>query len=577
MSDSKNTATNGRPGRVYLLVLVVILISAGMTSRLVYLQVVDKDFLQHKGDARTIRMERINAHRGIIQDRSGKPLAVSTPALSLWANPTQVLAPELPDEPAKTHRLEQLATWLDYDLTAFRQRLRQQRHKTFVYLQRHLPPAEARQILALQIPGIYAEREYQRFYPAGEVASHVVGITDLDDHGLEGLEKSFNTYLAGVPGQKKVLKNNRGEIIRDVMPVSEAVPGKTLRLGVDLRIQYLAYRELKSAVSHYRAESGSVVVLDVATGQVLAMVNQPSYNPNDRLRLDHATVRNRALTDTYEPGSTVKPFTVAVALQSGRYQPESTIDTRPGLLRVGQHTVTDPSDYGVLNLDQIIARSSQVGISKLALALNEHDIWGMFRKLGFGQTTHSDFFGESAGYLPVHRRWSDIDRVTFAYGYGLTVTPLQLAAAYLVIASGGIKRDISLLASAETEGTRILPIKVAAQLKQMLGKVVTEGTGRKAAIQGYRVAGKTGTARKMGPTGYQDTKHLAFFAGLAPLDNPRLVAVVVINGSEIEGDGGGALAAPVFSRVMASALQILNVPPLRTLAQKSIPVQKGAT
>ena len=559
--------------RVYILAALVILISAGMTTRLIYLQIFEKDFLQDKGDARTIRMERINAHRGIIQDRFGKLLAVSTPALSIWANPSRVFASTLFSDPLPDqHRLKQLATYLGYDDgAALRHHLRPLRHKTFVYLQRHMPPAKARQILALELPGIYAEREYHRFYPVGEVASHIVGFTNLDDKGIEGLEKSFDTLLAGVPGKRKVLKNNHGEIIRSLMPVSKAVPGKTLRLGIDLRIQYLAYRELKSAVSHYRAESGSVVVLEVATGQVLAMVNQPSYNPNDRSALDYATVRNRALTDTYEPGSTVKPFTVAVALESGMYQPDSIIDTRPGFLHVGKHLVMDPKDYGVMALSQIIAHSSQVGISKLALRINEHDVRELFRKLGFGQSTQTGFIGESAGYLPDHRRWGDVDRVTFAYGYGLLVTPLQLAAAYLTLAQDGIKQEVRMIVGFEGESARVLPAHVAIQIKQMLAQVVTEGTGIKASVAGYQVAGKSGTVRIMGPTGYQETKHLAFFAGMAPLQDPRLVAVVVINGSAIQGEGGGTLAAPVFSRVMSSALRILNVPPMQALAQSPRP------
>ena len=542
--------------RIYLVGALVLLLSGGMATRLVYLQINDRVFLQNKGDKLTVRTEEINAHRGIIQDRRGKPLAVSTPALSLWAHPGEVLSSHV--------NLAPLAALLGDDLEELKARLYRKRHKTFLYLHRHMPPAHARRILALDTPGIYAEREYHRFYPAGEVASHIVGFTNIDDKGLEGLEKTFDQMLAGVPGSKKVLKNNRGEIFRDLMPVAEAVPGRTLTLAIDLRVQYLAYRELKAAVTQHRAESGSVVVLDVATGQVLAMANLPSYNPNNRNNLDYNAVRNRALTDMYEPGSTVKPFTVAVALESGKYQPGSTIDTDPGYLLVGQHTITDPSNRGVMSLRQIITHSSQVGISKLALSLNEHEVWKMFQKMGFGHITSIGFQGESAGYLPGHRRWSDIDRVTFAYGYGLTVTPLQLASAYLVIASGGLKKQVSLIARAETESTRVLSPRVAGQLKEMLAQVVRQGTGVKAQIKGYKVAGKSGTVRKMGDSGYQDTRHLAFFAGLAPLDKPRLVGVVVINGPGLRQGGGGAVAAPVFSRVMFNALRILNVAPART-------------
>ena len=539
--------------RLYIVGSLVILLSASMMVRLWYLQIVDKDFLKDQGDARTIRMEGINAHRGMIQDRFGKPLAVSTPVLSLWANPGEVLDAD--------EDLGALTRYLGVTVDEFVARLEAANKTKFLYLRRHLPPVEARSILELEVPGIYAQREYRRFYPAGEVASHVVGFTNIDDKGQEGLELSFDRWLAGTPGRKKVMKNLYGEIIRDIKPVSEAEPGRNLALGIDLRLQYLAYRELKSAVKHYRAESGSVVVLDVETGQVLAMVNQPAYNPNNRKSLDLNAVRNRALTDVFEPGSTVKPFTVGVALQSGRYTPASTIDTSPGFVRVGNFTVRDPRDRGVIDLGDIITHSSQVGISKLALELNEYEVWGMFERIGFGRNVGIGFPGESAGSLPNHRRWKDLDRVAFAYGYGLTVTPVQLAAAYLTIASGGIHRDISLLARTESASNRVYPAQVADELKRMLAKVVTDGTATKAAIDGYSVAGKTGTVRKIGESGYRDTEHLAFFAGLAPVNNPRLVSVVLINEPKTSKTGGGDIAAPVFSRVMRSALRIMNIAP----------------
>lgn len=545
-------------GRVHLVGLIVVLLSSAMMFRLWYLQVLEKDFLQDQGDARTIRMERINAHRGIIEDRTGKPLAVSTPVLSLWANPGEVLESDTSIDP--------LASYLGVEENAFRVRLEDARSKNFVYLRRHLPPAEARGILDFKIPGVYAEREYHRFYPAGEVAAHLVGFTNVDDKGQEGLELSFDKWLAGVPGKKKVLKNLFGEIIRDVKPMAEAQPGNTLTLGIDLRLQYLAYRELKSAVTHFNAQSGSVIVLDVETGQVLAMVNQPSYNPNNRVGLDLSAVRNRAMTDTFEPGSTVKPFTVGVALESGNYDPSTTIDTSPGFVRVGGFTIRDPRDRGVMDLGEIIAHSSQVGISKLALELNEYEVRGMFEKLGFGRDVGFGFPGESTGYLPNYRRWKDIDRATFAYGYGLTVTPLQLAAAYLAIASGGVRKDISLIAGAPATEHRVFSQAVAKQLQTILASVVVDGTAKKAAIEGYEVAGKTGTVRKIGDSGYKDTEHLAFFAGFAPVENPRLVGVVLINEPKSQQTGGGAIAAPVFSRVMQNALRLLNVPPSQNLA-----------
>lgn len=427
-----------------------------------------------------------------------------------------------------------------------------------------MPPPDAQKAISLGVQGVFGEKEYHRYYPAGEVSAHVVGITDIDDRGQEGLELAFDQWLAGSPGKKKVLKNLHGEIIRDLMPVEEAIPGRNLDLSIDLRLQFLAYRELKSAIAHYSAASGSIVILDVRTGQILSMVNQPSYNPNNRFILDHATLRNRAVTDQFEPGSTVKPFTVAAALQAG-YLVDSEIDTNPGFVRVGDFTVRDPSNRGIINLSQIVALSSQVGISKLALTLNEHSVRELFQNIGFGQDTGFGFPGERTGTLPDHRRWTDIERATFAYGYGLTVTPLQLATAYLTIGSGGIKREATLLKTPRVSEKRVLDPVIANKIKLMLKSVVDSGTGSKAAIAAYDVAGKTGTVRKIGRAGYEDTAHLAFFAGMTPVDNPLLVGVVLINEPSTKEYGGGAIAAPVFSRVMSGALRVLNIPPKHSL------------
>ena len=389
----------------------------------------------------------------------------------------------------------------------------------------------------------------------------MVGFTNIDDKGQEGVELAYEDWLKGTPGRKKVLKNLYGNIVRDIKPISEADPGKNLELSVDLRVQYVAYRELKSAIQYFNAASGSVVVLDVATGAILALVNQPSYNPNNRLGLDMAAVRNRALTDVFEPGSTVKPFTVAAALHSGQYTRESTIDTSPGFIKVGAKTIPDPANYGVLDLGGIIEKSSQVGISKLALSINEYEVWEMFSAVGMGQSTDIGFPGERNGFLPNHRRWKDIERVTFAYGYGLTVTPIQLASAYLTIASGGVRRQLSLINNANVEGTRVFDKRIAADVMRMLQRVTSVGTGSKASMAAYSVAGKTGTVRKVGEDGYEDTRHIAVFAGITPAVNPRLVGVVMINDPKGKGYGGGAIAAPVFSRIMAAALRLLNVPP----------------
>ncbi|MFL2535167.1 MAG: peptidoglycan D,D-transpeptidase FtsI family protein [Candidatus Azotimanducaceae bacterium] len=541
--------------RIHVAALCFVLLMGAGAMRLVYIEMSEKDFLQDQGDARTIRMERINAHRGMILDRRGNPLAVSSPVVSLWANPAQ-----LPDD---GQRLTELATGLGVSLEEFNRKMTRAEDRNFVYLRRHAKPQAADAILSLGIAGIYGEKEYHRFYPGGEVAAHVVGFTNIDDVGQEGLELSFNDWLKGQPGKKKVLKNLYGEIVRDIMPIAEAVPGRDLKISIDQRLQFLAYRELKSAVQQYRALSGSFVLLDVDTGEVLAMANQPSYNPNNRIQLDLSSVRNRAVTDVFEPGSTVKPLTVAVALQSGLAK-DFEINTSPGFLKVGSAVIKDPRDRGKLDLGGILAQSSQVGISRLALSLNEYDVWKLFQTFGFGQATGIGFPGESSGFLPNRRRWKDIERVTFAYGYGLTVTPLQLAAAYSTIASGGIKRDVTLIAGQTVQGERVMDARIAFQLQSMLGRVVTEGTGRKAAIEAYDVGGKTGTARKIGDNGYDDTRHIAFFAGFAPQYSPRYVGVVLINEPQTEQVGGGSIAAPIFSRVMSNVLRLLSVPPTDT-------------
>ena len=539
--------------RLYLMIAFFVVVTVTLCARVIVLNVVDNDFLQDQGDARTIRIKRINAHRGMIQDRRGKPLAISSPVVSLWAKPKELLKADA--------SIDELAQKLEVPTHEFRAKIERNKGKGFIYLRRHLPPEVADEILALKTKGVYSEREYHRYYPGGEVTAHLVGFTDIDDRGQEGIELSFDEWLKGTPGKKKVLQNRYGDIVRDIMPVSEAQPGKNLELSVDLRIQYLAYRELKSAISYFNAKAGSVVILDVQTGEILALVNQPSFNPNNRTNLDLSAVRNRAVTDIFEPGSTVKPFTVAVALESGEYTKNSVVDTHPGFIKVGAKTIPDPANYGELDLGGIIEKSSQVGITKLALSLDEYEIWNMFSSVGFGESTGIGVLGESSGFLPSHRRWKDIERATFAYGYGLQVTPVQLAASYLTIASGGIKRPLSLVGRSPVDDQRVMSRAVAADLIKMLQRVAESGTGSKASMEAYSVAGKTGTARKVGKAGYDDTRHIAFFAGMTPAESPRLVGIVMIDEPKGDQYGGGAIAAPVFSRVMAGALRLLNVTP----------------
>tara|TARA_E500000331_G_scaffold70510_2_gene65270 strand:+ start:5656 stop:7326 length:1671 start_codon:yes stop_codon:yes gene_type:complete len=544
--------------RLAIVAVCFVALSGAIVGRMVYVNINDRDFLQEQGDLRTIRLERINAHRGMIRDRLGKPLAISSPVVSLWANPNELLS--------SSSDLNQLATMLKVDPEEFADRLENSRSRSFVYLRRHMPPPEAEKILSLSLPGLYSEKEYHRFYPAGEVAAHLVGVTNIDDRGQEGVELAFDQWLTGVPGKKKVLKNLYGDIVADIMPVADAVPGRDIELAMDLRLQYLAYRELKAAIQRHEAQSGSIIVLDVASGSVLAMANQPSYNPNNRQQLDIATVRNRAVTDAFEPGSTLKPFTVAVALESGSHHPLSRIDTSPGFVRVDDKTIPDPRDMGELNLGDILAHSSQVGISKLALTLDPFAVRDLLADVGIGQIPGSGFPGESQGYLPNHRRWTDIERATLAYGYGVTTTPLQLANAYLAIARGGVRKQITLLAEEQTSTIRVMSEQTASQLTRMLAKVVSDGTGGQAHIQGYTVAGKTGTVRKLGESGYEDTRHLAFFAGFAPVQDPELVAVVMINDPAGDANGGGSVAAPVFGSVMSGAMRILKVAPDQQVA-----------
>ncbi len=539
--------------RLNILLGSMLLICCVMVWRVFDLHIGERDFLQKQGDARTVRIESISAHRGMIRDRRGKPLAISSPVGSLWVNPKRLGESD--------EDLASLAEILKLKPDTLKEKIQANQQKNFLYLKRHLPPEIAEQIRGLQLSGVHIEREFHRFYPAGEVAAHILGFTDVDDQGQEGVELAYNDWLKGNAGRKKVLKNLYGEIVKDIRPLEEASPGKELSLSIDLRVQYHAYRELKTAVQYYKAESGSIVILDVATGEVIAMANQPAYNPNNRanMKIDH--VRNRAVTDVFEPGSTVKPFTIAVGLESGSFKIDSKVDTNPGYIQVDSKTIRDPSNRGILSLSEIIAKSSQVGITKVALSLDEQDVWNMFSQVGFGQSTGSGFPGESLGQLPNHLRWKPIERATFAYGYGFSVTPLQLAAAYLTIASGGYKRSISLLKSPEVQSVRVMDEQVAHQIMGMLKHVVADGTGEKAQIDSYTVAGKTGTVRKVSEAGYQDTHHLAFFAGITPAENPRLVAVVLINDPSVHEYGGGAIAAPVFSRIMSGALRLLNVPP----------------
>ena len=545
------------------------LVSAGLMVlpalliwHLSYLQVMPNqqrgfEFLQEEGAARTLRSETLSAYRGVITDRNGELLAVSTPVKAIYANPQLI----------SNHQIPALAKSLDVTEASLNKKLNLYKNKQFVYLARHIKPSKADSILSNKFSGVFAETEYRRFYPAGEFAAHVVGFTDIDDRGQEGVELALDHWLAGSEGKKKVIKDLKGNIVKDLGLLEAPKAGGDVQLTLDLKLQYLAYRELKKSIAELGAKSGSIVLLDVKTSEILAMVNQPSYNPNDRSGVSPDQLRNRVVTDLFEPGSTVKPFTIIAALESGRYSPEREIDTSPGHVRVTGKTFLDPVNYGVMDLTKILQKSSQVGITKIALDLEPQNILDTFSRVGFGESSGIAFPGESSGLLPARTRWSDIERATFAFGYGLNVNVLQLAQAYSVIANKGLYTPLTLIRNTESpEPTRVVSKKIASQVTEML-KTVTQrgGTATHANISDFPVAGKTGTAHKVGAGGYIDDKYVALFAGFAPADDPKVVAVVIVNEPPASGGyHGGTAAAPIFSRVVGQALKKLNVSPVNT-------------
>lgn len=533
---------------------VFLLVIGALGWRLVDLHVVDNEFLRKQGDVRTIRVESIDAHRGVVTDRHGESLAVSTPVQTVWANPSELD----PQEP----RLSHLARLLDISEARLRQRLVTYEGREFMYLRRKIQPGLAERALALEIPGIYSRQEYRRYYPAGEVTSHVVGFANIDENGQEGIELAYNKWLSGESGRKRVLKDNRGRVIKDLTLIRDARPGRDLALSIDLRLQYLAYRELKAVVEAHRARGGTLVMLDVDTGEVLAMVNQGSYNPNDRSQLSADRLRNRAITDLFEPGSTMKPVAMAAALESGKYNLNSTIDTAPGYRRFGRFTIRDSHNYGVLGVTDIIAKSSNVGMSKIATELGGDVIRDLYSRLGIGQPTGIGFPGEAVGVLPAPPKWRPVEEATLSYGYGMSVNALQLAQAYMVLANGGIRYPLSLLKLDERPvGERVLSEKVSFQVREMLREVVENGTGKRAQPGFYSAGGKTGTVHLVGKGGYEDSQYKAIFAGMAPIDHPRIVTVVAVDAPQSGEYYGGEVAAPVFARVMSDALRLLNVKP----------------
>jgi len=542
--------------------VVFILLATVLLAKTLDMQILHSEFFEQQGDARQLRTVSISAHRGDIVDRNGEPFAVSAPVNSIWVNP----------KVAKDHLngLVNVADVLSLDAISLKQKIKRYAHREFLYLKRHASPELAEKVMALKVPGVALQNEYRRYYPSGEVAAHVVGFSDIDDNGQEGIELAFNEWLKGHPGKKRVIRDRLGRAIDDIERIKSVRPGKSLKLSLDKRLQYVTYRTLKAAVLKHNAVAGSAVVLDVHTGEVLAMVNQPSFNVNDRKQMQPQATRNRAVTDVFEPGSTMKPITIAAALESGRWKSFYKVETAPGFMRVKGNTIRDTKNYGDLDVGGVLEKSSNVGISKIALAMDAEQQWSMYQKLGFGVVTGSGFPGEVGGQLSLNALNNDFERASMAFGYGVSVTPLQLAHAYSAIAADGVLRPVNFLFDEDrkvdeaVDGRRVMSVETARSVRKMMQRVVSEkGTGKQASVANYSVAGKTGTVHKFVAGGYAEDRYLSIFAGMVPADKPELVMVVMIDEPRNGEHFGGQVAAPVFSKVMSGAMRLLDVAPDR--------------
>ncbi|MFA5241844.1 MAG: penicillin-binding protein 2 [Sulfuricella sp.] len=554
MSLSSSTARVQLPlWRAWVVVALLLLWFVALLVRSLYLQVLNNDFLVQKGDARYSRVIEISAHRGMITDRHGEPLAISTPVESVWASPQDI---ELNAE-----KKQQLAKLLDMSKSEIDKRLASS-SKEFAYLKRGLPPELAAKVMELDIPGVFLQRGYRRYYPAGDVTAHILGFTGVDDNGQEGLELTYQKWLAGQVGSRRVIKDRPGHIIEDVKSIKTPQEGRNLALSVDRKIQYLAFRELKAAIDQHKAKAGAIVVLDAKTGEILALANLPSYNPNNRVKLNRNSTRNRSITDIFEPGSTMKPVAIAAAMEAGKFTPESRIETSPGHFSIGSATIHDAHPQGLISVAQVIQKSSNVGAAKIALTLEPEYLWGVFNHMGFGQLPRSGFPGEATGKVRPFKTWRPIEQATMSYGHGISVSLLQLARAYTVFASDGELKPLSMLKLDEMPaGERVLSLHTAQAVRSMLELVVQPGgTAPKARVTGYRAAGKTGTAHKQDGNGYAADRYVSSFVGFAPVSDPRLIIAVMIDEPSNGQYYGGTVAAPVFSNVMGGALRMLSVP-----------------
>ena len=545
--------------RRYFLLILFVIGFGGLFIRAVYLQLFEHEFLEEEGKARHLRVVEMPAHRGMILDRNGELLAVSTPIHSVWANPKEALLSQ--------DSIKKIANILNLNSSSLIKKLKQKSSRQFLYIKRHIDPQQTEQIEQASLNGIYLQREYRRYYPTAEVTSHMVGFTDVDDKGIEGIELAYEQWLRAEPGAKKVIKDQINRIVEDVEAIRISQPGQNISLSIDRRVQYLAYRELKAKLSQHRARSASAVLLNSQTGEVIAMANVPSFNPNNRKEYHSRTYRNRAVTDVFEPGSTIKPFTIASALESKRYSPHTVIDTSPGIYKVANHTIKDIKNFGQLSVSNVILKSSNVGATKIALTIPREKLWSTFNSIGVGQSTGSGFPGEVVGHIKNFQDWYKVEHATLAFGYGMSMTALQLARAYNVFASSGKVLQISMLKVSDPDSVLIISPRVFSnrtvdQVVSMMTTVVSDkGTGTKAAIPGYSVAGKTGTVHKSSKGGYEEDKYISLFAGMAPATDPRLVLVVLVNEPSRQAYFGGDVAAPIFSKIMGGALRILNIPP----------------
>ncbi len=569
MSSLPKTVTRISKYRINFIYFILILASIALVWRVLDLQVINNDFLLGQGNARVLRTLEVTAHRGMITDRNGYPLAISTPVVSIWVNPKKF--------EINTDKLYRLAKLLKLNSQYIKNKIKKRAKKEFVYIKRRISPDLAQQILSMNIKGLHAQREYQRFYPEGEIFGHVLGFTDVDDNGQEGIELAYNDWLTGESGSKRVVKDRLGRIIAIEEQIKAPQSGNDLKLSLDRRVQYLAYKALQEAVAKHKAKSGSIVVLDIETGEVIAMANQPSFNPNRAQDRKSNLYRNRAATDLFEPGSTMKPFSIATALDSGRYSPSTKIDTGDGWFMIKGKTIRDTHAHGVIDVATVLQKSSNVGTSKIALSLPKPLLWDTYYSFGFGRDTGSGFPGESSGRLVRPRRVSKIEQATLSFGYGMSVTNLQLTNAYSVIARLGKKMPVTFLSQQDADnnisdtdtaeeaeyGNVMLSPRSLVQVAKMMESVVKKGgTAPQAAIKAYTVAGKTGTVKKASRHGgYTKKKYSAVFAGFAPASKPKIAIAVMIDEPSNGVYYGGLVAAPVFSKVMSGALRLFNIDP----------------